>query len=99
MIILVQHHVRDFDAWKTVFDEHEEIRRNHESLGHSVFRGGEDGNTVTIMSHYADRAHAEAFAADPSLHEAMARGGVDSEPTVSFLDEVETLDYAFASAV
>jgi hypothetical protein len=39
------------------------------------------------------REQAEAFAADPSLKEAMARGGVISEPHMTWADETETVEY------
>jgi heme-degrading monooxygenase HmoA len=92
--IIVQHTVRDFDAWKPFFDEHESVRRQHGCTGHTVYRSLVDANDVTIVSTWPSRQQAEAFAADPSLREAMARGGVVSEPRVTMVEDVESLDYA-----
>jgi hypothetical protein len=38
MIIMVQHTVRDYDAWKRVFDEHEAVRKEHGATGHQLYR-------------------------------------------------------------
>jgi heme-degrading monooxygenase HmoA len=94
MIIIVQHTVRDYDAWKPAFDEHESVRRQHGSLGHSVYRSADDPNEVTVVTTWESREQAEAFARDPSLAEAMKKGGVISEPRVTFLEEAETASYA-----
>ena len=93
MIIMVQHTVRDFDAWKRVFDEHESVRRQHGATGHELYRGADDPNAVTVVNHFPSREQAEAFATDPSLKEAMERGGVVSEPRVSWVEESESVDY------
>jgi hypothetical protein len=34
MYVIVQHTVRDYDAWKPVFDEHESIRTKYGAKGH-----------------------------------------------------------------
>jgi hypothetical protein len=99
MIVLVQHHVRDYDAWKKVFDEHRSIREKYSADGHVVCRGADDGNAVTIFNHFPSRERAEAFAKDPSLKEAMEKAGVDGVPTITFLEEVDNLDYALHVAV
>jgi len=93
MIILVQHKVSDFDAWKLVFEEHGDIRRRHGATGHVLYRGLDDPNEVTIVNFFPSREQAQAFLADPSLKEAMDRGGVISEPRLTWADEVETVDY------
>jgi heme-degrading monooxygenase HmoA len=93
MIIMVQHTVRDYDAWKSVFDEHEATRRQHGATGHQLYRGVDDPNAVTVVNHFPSREHAEAFATDPSLKEAMERGGVVSEPRVTWVEESESVDY------
>jgi len=98
MILIVQHTVRDYDAWKPVFDEHAEVRTRHGATGHELYRGLDDPNDITIVNHFPSRAQAEAFAADPSLREAMARGGVISEPRITWADETESVDYTAKAA-
>jgi len=93
MIIMVQHTVRDYDAWKPLFDEHQAVRTRHGATGHVLYQSADDPNEVTVLNQFPSRAQAEAFAADPSLKEAMERGGVISEPRVTWLQETETVDY------
>jgi len=98
MIIIVQHTVRDFDAWKAVFNEHEATRRRFGATGHELYRGFEDPNEVTVVSHFPSKEQAEAFAADPSLKEAMERGGVMSEPRITWAQEAGAADYKAKAA-
>jgi quinol monooxygenase YgiN len=93
VIIIVQHKVRDYEQWKLVFDEHEAIRRRHGATGHLLYQSADDPNDLTIVNQFPSRERAEAFAADPSLKEAMERGGVISEPRVTFARETENVDY------
>ena len=91
--LVVQHHVRDYDAWKPVFDDHEEGRSRHGATGHTVLRGQEDGNDILVTIDFPDRSSAEAFLADASLREVMARAGVEGQPAISFREEAETIRY------
>jgi heme-degrading monooxygenase HmoA len=93
MIIIVQHRVSDYDAWKSVFDEHEAVRRGHGATGHEVYRGLDDANEVTVVNHFPTTEQAKAFAADPSLKAAMERGGVVSEPRITWAEESDAADY------
>ena len=98
MILIVQHTVRDYDAWKPAFDEHADVRKRYGATGHELYRGLDDPNDVTVVNHFPSRAQAEAFATDPSLREAMARGGVISEPRITWADETESVDYTAKAA-
>jgi quinol monooxygenase YgiN len=94
MYIVVQHRVRDFDAWKSAFDEHRAVRERYGCRSERVYRGLDDPHEVTVALEWQDRAHAEAFYNDPSLREAMERGGVVSEPSVTFLEQIDTWEAA-----
>jgi hypothetical protein len=99
MVILVVHHfVKDFDAWKPVFDEHEGVRREHEAIEHRVYRDPGNGNRVVVHIDFPTIEAARAFAADPSLPEAMERGGVEGEPTPGFAVLSERKRYADGAA-
>jgi heme-degrading monooxygenase HmoA len=98
MQLIIQHTVRDFDEWKRVFDEHEAVRARYGCQGHTLYRSGEGGNDVTAVTRWPSREDAERFASDPSLREAMERGGVVSEPRIAWAEEVETRSYAASRA-
>jgi len=91
--VIVRHRVKDFDAWKPVFDEHGAVRLQHGALGHQLYRVSDDPRDVVIVNYFKDAAGARAFAADPSLPEAMQRGGVDGPPDIAFCEQVEVVDH------
>ena len=93
MIVIVQHKVRDYDAWKLVFYEHQAIRMRHGATGHELYRSLGDPNEITTVSQFPSREQAEAFFSDPSLKEAMDLAGVISEPHFTWADETEAVDY------
>ena len=91
--VIVQHKVADYDRWLTVFADHEAIRRQHGATGHSVSRQVGDANSIAIVNDFATLAGATAFSQDPSLPEAMARGGVEGAPQVWILEEADARTY------
>jgi hypothetical protein len=94
MITLVVHHgVRDYDGWKPVFDEHEGVRRSHGEVEHRIYRILTDMNFVAIHNDFPTVEAARGFMADPSLQEAMGRGGVEGEPGTGFLELTERKVY------
>jgi hypothetical protein len=82
--LAVRHTVSDFDTWKSVFDGHQSVRTGHGSTGQRVLH---DGNAILVLIDFPDGASAQSFMADPSLAEAMAKGGVVGAPDVSVLVE------------
>jgi quinol monooxygenase YgiN len=94
MILIVQHTVRDYDAWKPVFDEHESVRAMYGCQGHTIYRDADKPNDLTLFLKYESRERADEFMRDPSLTEAMQRGGVIGEPRATWLEEAEVALYA-----
>jgi uncharacterized protein (DUF1330 family) len=84
---MVHHHVQDYNVWKPVFDGHAAVRKTFGSRGGRVFRSASDPNEIVIVMEFDSMDHAHAFAQDPSLPEAMQRGGVMGPPEVFFLEE------------
>ncbi len=94
MDILVQHTVRDFDEWKTAFDENEQTRARFGCQGHTIYRDPDDGNEVSTLTSWESREGAQQYMQDPSLKTAMEKGGVTSEPRVTMFEEAETRRYS-----
>ena len=65
MDIIVQHTVRDYDAWKPAFDEHEPTRAKFGCKGHTIYRDPDDPNEVTILTSWESREGAEQFITGP----------------------------------
>lgn len=91
--VIVQHHVIDYDRWLPVYAGHEAVRRQHGGTGHSITRDTGDPNSLVVINEFETLEGARAFAADPSLPDAMQRGGVDSEPLVWIVNESEARAY------
>jgi hypothetical protein len=98
MILLLQHTVRDYHTWKPVFDEHEDVRAKYGVTGHTIYRDADKPNELTILMQFESRERAEGLMRDPSLAEAMQRGGVVSEPHATWLDEGVTSTYSKRAA-
>ena len=94
MDLILQHTVRDFDAWKPVFDQHEDVRARYGCQGQTIYRSSESPNDVTVVLSWESRERAEEFFRDPSLREAMELGGVVSEPKATWVDKVDERTYA-----
>lgn len=88
--MLVQHTIESFEDWQVAFEHHGSSRRRHGATGHRVMRDGAD---VTVLIDFPDTAAAQGFAGDPELKEAMSKAGVVGAPTISFLDDVESVTY------
>jgi quinol monooxygenase YgiN len=98
MIGIVQHHVRDFETWQPAFEDNRPFREQYGCISHQLYRGLDDPNDVTIVMRYTSRERAEALLRDPRLKEVMDRAGVDSEPRITLLEEIEVAEYAVQRA-
>ena len=85
--ILIRHEVRDFNAWKSVFDSAADMRHGAGETSAQVFRDADNPNQVTIINGWDTAERAEAFLNNPDLANAMEQAGVISEPEVIFMNE------------
>jgi hypothetical protein len=89
--MLVRHRVANFNTWKGVFDQLEELREEHGFTGHSVHREATDPNIVVIVNHVRTMDDAKRYGACQVLRDAMKEAGVEGPPEISFLTDVEEL--------
>ena len=82
--LAVRQSVSDYDAWEPAFVGHDAVRRSHGATGHRVLR---DGNDVLVLIDFPDEQSAHGFTEDPSLRDAMVKGGVVGAPDISFRSE------------
>jgi len=85
--IAVRHRVENYEAWRTAYDEHGSVRKSHGCTGDVVLRDEGDPNEVMVITQWPSLANAHAFASDPSLPEAMQKGGVAGPPRIEFYEE------------
>ena len=85
--MLIQHQVKDFTAWKKVFDSAIGLRTSSGELSAQVYRDSSDPNKITTLNKWNSLANAQKFAHSPELKAAMEKAGVMGAPNVSFLNE------------
>jgi hypothetical protein len=85
-VMILRHSIRDYAAWRPVYDAHETARRAAGLTNGRVFRSAEDPNDILILFDMADRCRAEEFGRSDDLREAMQRAGVVGQPEIRFAD-------------
>jgi heme-degrading monooxygenase HmoA len=83
---MIRQNVKDFDAWKIVFDEHGSERKLSGSKGGHVFRALDDPNNVFVLLEFDDLKKLKEFMSSDSLKEAMKKAGVVGKPDIYLMD-------------
>jgi hypothetical protein len=85
----VLHRVRDYDAWRQVYDGVADVQKTGGVVEEAVYRSESDPNTVLVMHRFGTREQAHAFfEGNPALMDAMMRAGVDAGSLrIEFFDE------------
>ena len=71
--LVVQHKVRDYAAWRPVFDAHETSRRGAGITNGRVYRRAEDPNDLVLLFDVADVAKARTWAQGEDLKRVAAQ--------------------------
>lgn len=90
---LVSHEVKDYDAWKTVFDEDATRRTEAGLVGYTLSRDQDKPNLVIMYAQSKTREALDAFLASPELKAKMKSGGVKGKPKITLLQGVEWNEY------
>ena len=62
---MVHHRVHDYDTWKPVFDEHEDVRRAHGEMEHRVYQDPYDPIDVVIHNDFPSEQAARGVRRGP----------------------------------
>jgi hypothetical protein len=98
MYLIARFRARDFDRWKRVFDEHEDVRVRHGGHGHRILRLLNDPDEYLVMLDFASPGGAEGFRSDPSLLRAIDAAGIEGGAhrvsyTIEQGEEIEVSTY------
>jgi hypothetical protein len=85
-LLIVQHKVRDYAAWRPAFDAHETSRAGAGITNGRLYRKADDPNDVVILFDVADPAKARTWMMGDDLRTAMQNAGVVGAPTVRLVD-------------
>ncbi len=91
--MFIKHGVADYAKWKSAFDEHEAMRRENGTTGHSLHRDADDPNVIIAVLRVSDLNRAKEFASSEELRSTMERAGVQGPPEIWFADDVEEKRY------
>ena len=84
--LLVRHQVKDYAAWRKVYDDFDATRKAMGVTAAVVYRSI-DPNDVTVTHDFATAEAAKAFADSADLRSAMQNAGVAGPPTIWFVSE------------
>tara|TARA_A100001037_G_scaffold286238_1_gene294432 strand:- start:408 stop:680 length:273 start_codon:yes stop_codon:yes gene_type:complete len=82
--VIVTHPVKDFGAWKIVFDEFEHLRKEAGELTAIVLRHADDPNVVSVLNTWTSVDAAKTFIASEEVKKGMGEAGVTAPPTFVF---------------
>jgi quinol monooxygenase YgiN len=79
MTAFVQHRVKNYDAWRRVYDSVADLQKAGGVVTESVFRSEGDPHVVLVSHQFSSISAAHDFFASPALLDAMRRAGVEEE--------------------
>jgi hypothetical protein len=83
-VAIIYHKVKDYNAWRPVFDADSTRQKEAGLTEIAVERSADQPNNVKIVFGASDIAKAKAFSSDPQLKEAMDKAGVISKPEIMY---------------
>lgn len=86
--VLIIHPVKDYAAWKQVFDAAALIRKAAGEQSYQLLRYEDNSNKIVHFSRWESIPRAKAFFESPTVAEIRARAGVEA-PEFIYLHELE----------
>lgn len=87
--MLAKHKVKDYAAWKLVFDRLADFRKASGEISFLILSQPQDPNSLTLLFEWDKPENAESFTNSDKLKNVMQEGGVVGEPQIEFLNEVD----------
>ena len=85
--VFIRHNVKDYDAWKSVFDSVSDLRERNGERSYQILRQDDGSSSVFALFEWDNLDNARKYAASPELKAAMERAGVTSKPEIFFLEQ------------
>ena len=87
--VLIIHEVVDYPAWKQIFDNAADIRKQAGEISYQVLKYENDANKIVHFSAWTSIATAKRFFESPQLVKIRAEAGVKS-PDFIYLEQIES---------
>ena len=88
IMMLAKHRIGNYAKWKMSYDAHDSMRLANGVHNYVIGRSTEDSNMIFVALKADDAGKAKAFVKDPSLKQAMQKGGVTGTPTIMMVNMV-----------
>ncbi len=85
--VMVRHRVEDFQKWKAVFDEQEEMRRSEGEQSLKVYYTAKDPNELVILMHWDNLENARQYFSSDATLSTFSQAGVQSPLYIRFISE------------
>lgn len=86
--VLIIHEVKDYPAWKKVFDDASSIRKNAGEQSYQVLKYENEPNKIVHFSKWLSIKNAKAFFDSPDLAKIREEAGVKA-PEFIYLEQLE----------
>ena len=83
-IVSIRHRVKDFNAWRLVYESNDSARLANGLHNYVISRGVDDSSMVMVALKVDDMTKAKAFVSSAGLKQVMQKGGVIGTPIISF---------------
>ena len=84
--LFVKHKVKDYSAWKKVFDGFDDTRKASGEKSYQILHPDNDPNKLFAIFKWDNLENAKKFAGSSELKEAMSNAGVIEQPEIYFLE-------------
>jgi hypothetical protein len=84
---VIQHRVKDYDAWRQVYDGFADAQNAGGVTHESVHRAKDDPNDLLVIHGFATAGEAEAFLAGAELRDTMTQAGVEGQPRIEIYED------------
>lgn len=86
--VLIIHEVKDYDAWKVIFDQARDIRQQAGEISYQLLKYDTQVNHIVHFSQWSSLDNARRFFESKELVEIRKKAGVKA-PEFIYLDEIE----------
>ncbi len=86
--VLIIHQVKDYLAWKAIFDQASNMRKAAGEISYQVLKYDDDANKIVHFSVWNSLNNARQFFESPELVQIRKDAGVES-PEFIYLEEIE----------
>jgi quinol monooxygenase YgiN len=85
--VLIIHEVEDYPAWKAIFDQAVDIRKEAGEISYQLLRHDDNHNNIVHFSAWSSLDNARRFFESPKLVEIRKQAGVKA-PNFIYLQEI-----------